>query len=158
MKYRLLKVAFSVFKVSPSIGFRLLKLASPIVFDADSPDPKLNKGQSSEVVWRIQNSKGEGPWQGEWPSLQDRKEFLVLDQLKINFKLPTIPSPEDDEGFLKEERRKEFFSKYIFGFETKEKAEDTLLPKQRALLTNNGFHLVPNKSKKNLVKWDTGVL
>ena len=134
MKNRLIKLAFKLYTTYPKIASQLFKIAMPLVFDSD--DPKENKPY--ELVYRIQNSKGQGFWQDprSWSNLQDYNSFQ-------NFE--TIKQSGATKYILIQEK--------LFGFASVAQAYKCIMPQQWILLNKNEFDLVPIKAKKI---WSSG--
>jgi hypothetical protein len=147
---KLLKLALRLDSTNSSIANLLFKIAAPLQFDAE--DPSLSLGKPYEIVYRVQNSSGQGFWQNPeaWLNSLDYNKFQALENIKqtMNLQYLVLPDPISDMGFLPQEKQPSFFRGRIFAFETPQRANKFVMPQQWDLLNKNGFHLTPVKAKR----------
>jgi len=151
IRERILKIAIKLGKTNPKAANYLLKIAMPLVFDAE--DPKETRPY--EIVYRIENAAGEGPWRSRWKSSNDFSSFESFEILKqsARTKYKPVPNPLVDPGFLSHERQPSFFGKRLFAFDSPNQIDLYIMPQQWKLLNQNGFFLTSVKAKKI---WSSG--
>jgi hypothetical protein len=109
---------------------------APLVFDAEThPEQK-----PFVELWRIQNSKGEGPYQG----MDDYSQWTDPDHES------RTPTPEFDPGFQQtsNEWRAYGGQKHKFGFESMEHLNNWFSPAEQQRLANHGYKPTKIKAKK----------
>lgn len=117
------------------------KIATPILFDAEND----SQGRESITVYRIENSKGQGPFYNPL-AWNDQDDYNMFNSEQINlsfFKSITLPAPHEDKGLTEEERLESNWKDKYFAFSSKEAVKTYITPKMWSLLHKNDFQLKP---------------
>ena len=125
-------------KAQEIIKAAVVKIAMPLTYKSSKP------GEYRDV-YRMHDGAGLGPYSspGSWEDIDDYEEFLKLDSSKNN------PLPADDAGFDDHERtlsKNDQLGDYLFGFADMSQYQTWWTPRQRDLLTSNGFSLHKEKA------------